>query len=429
MLNNTIFEFGSYTISLGQLVLALIMVVLWAFSFFRARQYVYQFFNIDRYEDKSKFYTLLGWAIHILFIILVAKSLGLDYVLFESEHIRFSVINIMLAILIIQVARALDWMGQHFINSSTAKIHGSGIKVTSGSRIVQTILILFAILLLIENFDLDKGFSTSLGSDESMIIHLSNIIMATLVILAAKLFHWIVTRIFLQGFYNSQSVEQGIQFAFNQLLAYIIYTIAIIIALQNLGLNMNLIWGGAAALLVGIGLGLQQTFADFFAGVVLLFERSVKMGDVLEMNDTKGVVQKIGLRTSVIVTPREQSLVIPNSNLMNQTVTNWTHLNNKLRFEVRVGVAYGSDTKLVKSLLLQSVEKNPYILKSPAPFVRFMDFGNSSLDFGIFFFSTNHMSIDDILSDVRFEIDHLFRENGVTIPFPQRDVWIKSNEE
>ena len=232
--------------------------------------------------------------------------------------------------------------------------------------------------------------------------------------------------IFLQGFYQAKNVDRGVRFALNQLLGYVVFAIGIIIALQHLGINMSLMWAGAAALLVGVGIGLQQTFADFFAGITMLFERSVKIGDVLELENFRGIVKRIGLRTSVLITPEEKRLVIPNSKLTNNKVNNWSQSSRGLRFSVQVGIAYGSDTDLVKKILLNVANKTSGILKTPKPFVRFDDFGDSALVFTLLFFSKSYMHVENIQSDLRFEIDQRFKENNITIPFPQRDVWMKT---
>ncbi|MBT8189983.1 MAG: mechanosensitive ion channel, partial [Bacteroidia bacterium] len=193
------------------------------------------------------------------------------------------------------------------------------------------------------------------------------------------------------------------------------------------GINMTLPLGGAAALLVGIGLGLQQTFNDFISGIVLLFERSVSVGDVLEFEGTVGTIKEIGLRSSIVETRENISLIVPNHLLVNNKVINWTHFSDKVRFEINIGVAYGSDAALVKKILLDIADQNPYVLQYPSPIVRLKQFGESSLDFTLYFFSRNYMVIEDIKSDIRLEINRMFNEFNITIPFPQRDVHMKSS--
>ena len=211
----------------------------------------------------------------------------------------------------------------------------------------------------------------------------------------------------------------------NQLVKYVVYLIAIIMALNVLGIDMSLVLGGAAALLVGIGLGLQQTFNDVISGLVILFERSVSVGDVLEFDSTVGIVKRIGIRASTIETRGNTSIVVPNHMLVNEKVVNWNHFSEKVRFSIDIGVAYGSDTELVKKLLLESVLSNPYVEKYPASFVRFQNFGDFALEFSLYFFSRNLLIIEDVKSDIRLEIDKLFRQNSITIPFPQSEIHIR----
>ena len=237
-----------------------------------------------------------------------------------------------------------------------------------------------------------------------------------------------ITQIFLYGYYRQKNINIGSQFAVNQLLKYVIYVIAAFIALDTLGVKMTLIYGGAAALLVGVGLGLQQTFNDFFSGLILLFERTVEVGDTVQIGDNVGTVKKIGLRASIIEGRQNITMIVPNSKMVVDSVTNWSHFDDKVRFSINVGVAYGSDTEQVKELLLAAAKENPYIIEYPAPFVRFVDFADSSLNFQLHFWSRNFIIIEDVKSDLRFKIDALFRANNISIPFPQRDIHIKKEE-
>ena len=121
------------------------------------------------------------------------------------------------------------------------------------------------------------------------------------------------------------------------------------------------------------------------------------------------------------------SIVVPNSKLVNDSVKNWTHFVDHVRFDVSVGVAYGSDTKLVKKLLLTATNEHHQVLDYPVPFVRFNNFGDSALEFTVYYFANRYLIIEDIKSDIRFRIDELFKEHGVSIPFPQRDIWIRKS--
>ncbi len=222
----------------------------------------------------------------------------------------------------------------------------------------------------------------------------------------------------------------GSQYAVNQLLKYVIFTIATLYILDTVGVKLTVIWGGAAALLIGAGFGLQQTFNDFISGILLLFERTVEVGDVVQLADgLVGTVMKIGMRTSFVQTFDNRTVIVPNSQLVVNEVINFSHNDEKARFIVSVGVAYGSDTELVKKLLFEAAKEHEKIIKFPVPFVRFVEFGDSSLNFELHFWSRELVRIDDVRSDLRFKIDQLFREHDIVIPFPQRDIWIKKEEE
>jgi small-conductance mechanosensitive channel len=161
--------------------------------------------------------------------------------------------------------------------------------------------------------------------------------------------------------------------------------------------------------------------------VAILFEGSLKVGDVVEIQaGIVGKVVEIGLRTSKIETRDNIVMVIPNSKFVTDIVINWSHMEKKTRFHVDVGVAYGSDVDKVTRILLECAQNQEKISASPKPFVRFNDFGDSSLDFQLFFWTTETFRVEFIKSEIRYKIDAAFRAQGVHIPFPQRDVHIKS---
>ena len=256
----------------------------------------------------------------------------------------------------------------------------------------------------------------------------SNIVNAVLVVLIAQGVLWLVSHI-LEGFYDKQGDwDVGTRFAIHQILKYLIYTLALLSSIQALGFNLTVIWGGAAALLVGFGLGLQQTFTDLISGIFMLVERGVNVGHILQVGDKIGKVKKIGFRASEIVTRENIVLLIPNSKLVADTVINWSHNDADVRFEVDVGVAYGSDTELVEKLLSTVVNEHHLVLKTPKTIIRFVAFGDSSLNFKVLFWASSEhfLVIEDIKSDLHYAIDKAFRKHNISIPFPQRDMWMRS---
>lgn len=213
-------------------------------------------------------------------------------------------------------------------------------------------------------------------------------------------------------------------FAIFQMVKYFMWILAIGIALETIGIKFNILIASSAALLVGIGLGLQQVFMDYVAGIIILIEGVIRVKDVVELEDLIGEVKHIGLRTSRLETRDDLVVVVPNHKLVNDMVVNWSHNRRLTRFHVEVGVAYGSDIRLVQKVLLDCAQKIDNISKNPPPFVRFNDFGNSSLDFQLYFFTEDSFRVENTKSNLRFMIDDQFRENGIQIPFPQRDVHI-----
>ena len=297
---------------------------------------------------------------------------------------------------------------------------------------MQYVVYVLALLFIVQAFEINPEFFTyppAKGQDEGTPFTLVNILNAVFILLVARLISWVMIQLILKNYYKSKNINVGSQYAINQLLQYFVYVIAILMALEALGFSLTVLWGGAAALLVGIGLGLQETFKDLFSGIIMLFERRIEVGDVVEIDGLVGTVRRIGVRTSLVETRDNITVIVPNSKLIIDKVVNWSLNDKKARFYVAVGVAYGSDTELVKKILLNVARENAFVLRHPPPFVRFVNFGDSSLDFQIHFWSHEFLRIEDVKSDIRFEIDQAFRKNGVTIPFPQRDVWMRGGGE
>lgn len=205
---------------------------------------------------------------------------------------------------------------------------------------------------------------------------------------------------------------------------WFIYLIIILITSHSLGVNVTGIFAASAALLIGVGLALQTLFQDIISGIFILVDQSVHVGDIIELEDKVGRVEEIKLRTTRAVTIDNKVLIIPNHLYLTNSLYNWTQNGISTRESVSVGVAYGSDVQLVKKLLLQAAKSNKDVISKPEPIVLFTDFGDSSLNFKIIFTINDSFKSQFPKSDIRFEIDKLFRENNVSIPFPQRDIHI-----
>jgi len=383
--------------------------------------------------DRKKLRNIVRLLFFLITLIVIVSALGLNIGI-PDEVSTLNVINTLSAILIIQIARLAEYFFSRIFHRFYNKAE-KGEEITSRSRyqeipessVTQTLqyaIYNFAIILILKNFQIDYELFTFQAGGNDFHFRISSVFTGILILLLARLIVWGITQVFLSSYYQSRQVDIGSRYAINRLISYVVYIIAFVMALDNMGIQMTVLWGGIAALLVGVGLGLQQTFNDLFAGILLLFERTVEVGDVVEINGIIGTIKTIGLRTSLVEARDSVTHIIPNSKLVMDNIVNWNHYDSKVRFMIKIGVAYGSDTALVKKLLLQAIVQ-PKVLKRPEPYVRFTDFGASSLDFEILFYSRDLRGINDVKSDVRFEIDRLFRENNIEVPFPQRDVWMR----
>lgn len=265
------------------------------------------------------------------------------------------------------------------------------------------------------HLDLTKDISVSI---------LDLLVLVTVVVLTTillKIFFRIITR-------RLPAKEKG---KFNVVYGYfrwLIYIIILLITLDGLGVNVTAIFAASAALLIGVGLALQTLFQDIISGVFILIDQTVHVGDIIEIEGKIGRVEEIKLRTTRAVTIDNKVLVIPNHLYLTNSLYNWTQNGTLTRESVNVGVAYGSDVELVKKLLLQAATSHPEVIEVPEPVVVFADFGDSALDFRLIFTLNDSFKATFPKSDIRFEIDRLFRENNITIPFPQREIHIIENK-
>ncbi|MFD2935279.1 mechanosensitive ion channel family protein [Spirosoma flavum] len=258
------------------------------------------------------------------------------------------------------------------------------------------------------------------------ILTVADVCSSATVVFLAWSFMYVIKHYVLRLFFKRRNVTVGHQYAVTQSIKYLVYPITIVLSLQALGIQLSVVLAGAAALLVGIGLGLQQTFKDLFSGIILLIEGTVKVDAMVVIDDTILMVKEIGIRTSKVETRDEIVKIVPNSKLVEAIVINWSHNDRPTRFHVDVGVAYGSDLSLVKDLLLKVAKEHRKILKCPEPTVPFREFGASALDLKLFFYSMEFLRIEMVKSDLRFRSDDLFHLNNITIPFPQQEVWFRN---
>jgi len=209
-----------------------------------------------------------------------------------------------------------------------------------------------------------------------------------------------------------------------RLVFYFILVLVFVTALAMLNIPITALAFISGAVAIGIGFGAQNIINNFISGWILMSERPVRIGDFIEIDDHKGVVESIGNRSTLIRRVDGVHLLVPNSQMLERVVINWTLRDLRIRTTVRVGVAYGSPVERVTELLKEAVDAQAEVLQDPAPIVVFEDFGDSALVFDTFFWAdvAGEREIRLIRSDIRRRIDRLFRENGIVIAFPQRDV-------
>ena len=205
---------------------------------------------------------------------------------------------------------------------------------------------------------------------------------------------------------------------------YFVFLVVIFLALDNVGVNVTGIFAASTALLIGVGLALQTLFQDIICGIFVLIDKTIHVGDIIEIDEKIVRVTDIDLRTTKGLSIENKVLVIPNHTYLTNTLYNWTQNGAVTRENVSIGVAYGSDTLLVKELLIKAAKNTKDILDTTEPIVYFVEFGESALNFNLVFNIADSFFSIRIKSDLNFEIDRLFRENNINVPFPQRDVHI-----
>ena len=223
----------------------------------------------------------------------------------------------------------------------------------------------------------------------------------------------------------NSDLEPGLQGSITAIAVYLFWGLSVILALSVLGISTTSLALAFGALGVGLGFGLQAIFNNFISGIILLFERPIQVGDEVEINGIWSTVKKINVRATVVQTYDNASLIIPNSEFISSVVKNWSFKDRRIRRDIIVGVAYGSDIDLVRETLLDIAVQKTEVLNFPKPDVVFDDFDDSALTFRLrIWIDVDH--VISVPSEIRFEIDRAFRELDIEIAFPQRDIHVRS---
>lgn len=267
---------------------------------------------------------------------------------------------------------------------------------------------------------------TIIGGDGGFTVKISTIVLIALYYMGSFLLFRFIKR-YTRNAVQRGRIELSLAITVNLVSKYVIAAIFLLLLMGALNLDLKYLLA-LTPLLVGLGLGIQQVFNDIASGVILLIEPNIKANDIVEVDGIVARVLELGLRTSKIESRDGIVMIIPNHKLVSEKLINWTANTSLSRFKVNVGVAYGSDVEKVKNVLLQCASSHPKIVSNPSPSVLFEDFGDSSLNFSLFFWSNHLFPIQVVKSDLRFAIDEAFRKENISIPFPQRDVHIKSGD-
>lgn len=248
------------------------------------------------------------------------------------------------------------------------------------------------------------------------------ILLVLLFYFAGKLRQWLVERVLVRT-----KLDAGARQAIGSITRYLTILIGLLVALQTVGIDLTTLNVLAGAVGIGIGFGLQNIASNFISGLIILIERPIKIGDRIEVGNVDGDVIEIGARSTTVRTNDNIAIIVPNSKFITDTVTNWQYTGSHVRFRLPVGVAYGSDLRMVEKLLLEVAQENAEVLAEPLPQVRFRRFGESSLDFELLVWNTSMVHRKGRLkSDLNFAIYQKLTEHGIKIPCPQRDLHIRS---
>lgn len=438
--NKIVIDWEGHDVTVGRFIIMLIIIaMIIGAAVYLIRRLMPRFYNRENTSEKLKGKAIsvtLGLVLlgvtHVLIWGLRLDPKLINEVPFGNITVHVWVSTLIDGLAAFWLAMLLDWLIeeyliQNYYQKEDAKDRAQRDRQRFNS--VRPVLYTLATIFFVDAIGLGHFEFFKVGTGDTQTpITIDTIMQACLIIFTVRLFINLLIGFAFNRYYTRKQLDQGSQYAANRLFTYFAYFFGVIMVLKIAGLDLVGLWAGAAALLVGIGIGLQQTFNDLICGIIILFERSVKVGDVVDINNTIGTVRKIGTRTSMVETRDKIIVFVPNSKLIGDYVVNWSQGERRARFHITVGVAYGSDTDLVKKLLVTAAREHREVLKFPAPWVRFLSFGDSSLDFDLIFASKEFLRIEDVKSDIRFAIDQAFREHDIEVPFPQHDLWMRGGK-
>ncbi len=389
----------------------------------------------------SGFYTLLFRSVLLLMAAIIILELlgkhGLAFHLFRAS-ISFTALVVAFLLFRYMIRGALEWLFRTSPLRRAAVLYKDTNTIIRRAEILIDLLLwglvlLPAVLLIWKVYDTlgeaTRGvlaFGFKLGSQR---ISVGLVVVVAGILYSSFVASWILQKLLTDQVLTRRQVETGVKHAMARLVHYVIVFLGFILALSVLGLDFTKLTIMLSALGVGIGFGLQGVVNNFVSGIILLFERPVRVGDMVEIGGRWAMIKRIGLRSTTVTTFDEADLIIPNANLVNDEVTNWTLSNRRARLIISVGVAYGSDVPLVTETLTACGKENSWVAKTPEPQVLFLRFGESSLEFELRVWIVDVDQRLNARSQIHQEIDRRFREAKIEIAFPQRDLHLRSVDE
>lgn len=391
---------------------------------------------LKKQSQKNQAAILIKIIIVLLSAALISNILGyvkLNLVLIHGTiNNAYSIVLLLIAILALEgiILILLHTKRAQLIN--VVKNYPEKIEVTI-SKIIKLTIIIWSIIIILENYGIREdvfnwitGILNNRWEIGSFSISLGNIILFFITIwlsvIVARFFRFILNGDILPRL----NLARGVPGAISLITTYIVVGFGIIVAIVGAGIDFNSFALLAGALGVGIGFGLQDIVNNFISGLILIFERPVQIGDAVQVEELSGRVKHIGIRSSIIKTWEGAEVIVPNGNLISNKIINWTFSDHLRRIDIVVGVAYGTDVSQVMETLLKCAKQEEKILKSPSPYVLFNDFAESCLEFELRCWTSDFSEWMEIRSNIRIAIDKAFKEMGIEIPFPQRDLHLKT---
>lgn len=304
---------------------------------------------------------------------------------------------------------------------------------SSNSKMVYFLILIFFIALplsldYLQKTSADKYLSwlksgISIGGTKISIINIVYLIIFLIIFTFVSRF---IRETLQKRIFPRTRLDIGARASLVNIVVYAFWILAIYTGINILGINLSSLTFMAGALGIGIGFGMQNIVNNFVSGIIILFDPSIQVGDMVQIGEDWGSVSRINIRTTIVQTFDNASLIIPNSEMLSNRITNWSFQDTKVRRQVDVGVAYGSDVQLVRKLLLAIAEEMPEVMDDPAPRVDFMDFGDSALIFRVRFWIASPDFWLTAPTEFRFKIDEVFKKQGIEIAFPQMDIHVRS---